>query len=95
MSAVTATQKATAMYQRAKNLSSGKLELEISWGTIGLIMLLAAFYMGIASTGINTFSKCEEMKGKTVQENLNKYLSHSYNRSHNSIHSLGYEVCQE
>jgi hypothetical protein len=75
MSAVTATQKATAMYQRAKNLSSGKLELEISWGTIGLIMLLATVYMGIASTGINTFSKCEEMKGKTVQENLNKYLA--------------------
>lgn len=75
MSAVTATEKASAMYQRAKNISSGKLELEISWGTIGTIMLLAIFYMAITATGISIFTKCEEMKGKTVQENLNKYLA--------------------
>ena len=75
MSSVTATQKATAMYQRAKNISSGKLELEISWGAIGLIMLLATVYIAISATGIDTFRKCEEMKGKTVQENLNKYLA--------------------
>jgi hypothetical protein len=31
--------------------------------------------MTVASVGINTYSKCEAMKGKPVQENLNKYLA--------------------
>jgi hypothetical protein len=30
--------------------------------------------MVIASIGIDTFSKCDELKGKAVQENLNKWL---------------------
>jgi len=75
MSAITATEQATAMYQRAKNISSGKVDIEVSWGTVGVIMALAIFYMIITAIGIDTFKKCEEMKGKTVQENLNKYLA--------------------
>ena len=75
MSDYTATQRASAMYNKVKNISSGKLELEISWGTVGIVMLLAIAYMAIASTGISTFNKCDAMKGKTVQENLNKYLA--------------------
>lgn len=75
MSAITATEQATTMYQRAKNISSGKLDLEVSWGTVGIITALAMAYMTIAAVGIDTFKKCEEMKGKTVQENLNKYLA--------------------
>jgi hypothetical protein len=31
--------------------------------------------MVTASIGINVFSKCDSMKGKPVQENLNKYLA--------------------
>lgn len=75
MSSITATQRASQMYERAKNISSGKVDLEVSWGTIGLIMLLAIFYMAVSSVGIDTFKKCEELKGNTVQENLNKYLA--------------------
>lgn len=75
MSDITATQRAAAMYERAKNISSGKLELEISWSTIGTILLLGFFYMVIASVGIDTFKKCEELKDQKVQENLNKYLA--------------------
>ena len=75
MSDYTATQRASAMYNKVKNISSGKLELEISWGTVSIVMLLAMAYVAIASTGISTFNKCDAMKGKTVQENLNKYLA--------------------
>jgi TRAP-type mannitol/chloroaromatic compound transport system permease small subunit len=51
MSDYTATQRASAMYNKVKNISSGKLELEISWGTVGIVMLLAMAYVAIASTG--------------------------------------------
>lgn len=77
MSDITATQRAAAMYERAKNISSGKVELEISWGTVGTILLLGFVYMVISAVGIDTFKKCEELKDQKVQENLNKYLAAS------------------
>ena len=75
MSDYTAMERASAMYNKARNISAGKLELEISWGTVGTVMLLAIIYIAVASMGISTFNKCDAMKGKTVQENLNKYLA--------------------
>jgi len=63
------------MYNQLKNISSGKLDLEVSWGTIALIILLTVFYVAISSVGIDTFKKCPAMKGDTTQENLNKYLA--------------------
>lgn len=75
MSSVTATQRAAAMYERAKNFSSGKMELEISWGTVGTILILGIFYVAISAVGIDTFKKCEELKTQKVQEHLNKYLA--------------------
>ena len=75
MSAITSTMRASRMYNNAKAIASGKVDLEVSWGTVGGILLLGFFYMVTASIGINIFSKCDSMKGKTVQENLNKYLA--------------------
>lgn len=75
MSDYTAMERASAVYNKARNISTGKLELEISWGTVGTVMLLAIIYIAVASMGISTFNKCDAMKGKTVQENLNKYLA--------------------
>jgi hypothetical protein len=63
------------MYNNAKAIASGKVDLEVSWGTVGGILLLGFFYMVTASIGIGVFSKCDSMKGKPVQENLNKYLA--------------------
>jgi heme/copper-type cytochrome/quinol oxidase subunit 4 len=62
------------MYNNARAIASGKVDLEVSWGTVGGILLLGFLYMVTASVGINIFSKCEAMKGKPIQENLNKYL---------------------
>ena len=75
MSDITATQSASAMYNRAKNIASGKLELEIKWGTVAMIIFLGFFYMITSAIGMSMYSKCEAMKGKSVQENLNKYLA--------------------
>jgi len=75
MSDITATQSASAMYNRAKNIASGKLELEIKWGTVAMILFLGFFYMITSAIGMSIYSKCEAMKGKSVQENLNKYLA--------------------
>jgi len=75
MSDITATMRASRMYNNAKAIASGKVDLEVSWGTIGGILLLGFVYMVTASIGISVFSKCDAMKGKPVQENLNKYLA--------------------
>jgi hypothetical protein len=75
MSDITATQTASAMYNRAKNIASGKIDLEVSMTTVMGIMLLGFFYMVTASIGMSIYSKCDAMKGKKVQDNLNKYLA--------------------
>jgi len=63
------------MYNRAKNIASGKTDLEVSYSTVFTILFLGFFYMVVSSIGMSIFSKCEAMKGKPVQENLNKYLA--------------------
>ena len=75
MSDLTATMRASRMYNNAKAIASGKVDLEVSWATVGGILLLGFIYMVTASIGINVFSKCDAMKGKSIQENLNKYLA--------------------
>src|SRR6056300_754602 len=75
MSDLTATQKASAMYNRAKNIASGKIDLEVSGKTVMGILFLGFIYMIISSIGMSIYSKCDAMKGQPVQENLNKYLA--------------------
>ena len=75
MSDITATQKASAMYNKARNIASGKIDLEVSGKTVMGILFLGFIYMIISSIGMNIYSKCDAMKGQPVQENLNKYLA--------------------
>ena len=75
MSDLAATQRASAMYNKAKNIASGKIDLEVSGATVMGILFLGFIYMIISSIGMSIFSKCDAMKGKPVQENLNKYLA--------------------
>ena len=69
-----ANTKMTRPGNAVKNIGNTRETLDISWNTIGIITLLGAMHMIAASIGINTFSKCEKFKGKTLQENLNKIL---------------------
>lgn len=75
MSNITATARASRMYNNAKAIASGQVDLEVSWATVFGILVLGFFYMVTASVGIGIFSKCDAMKGQLVQENLNKYLA--------------------
>ena len=47
----------------------------MNWSTVATITFLAFFYMVTSSIGISVYSKCDSMKGKKIQENLNKYLA--------------------
>ena len=75
MSDYSMTQMASSMYNKARNISAGKIDLEISWSTIGIIMLLGIVYLVISSIGLNIYASCDAMKNEPVQENLNKYLA--------------------
>ena len=75
MSSLTSTQAASAMYNKAKNIASGKIDLEVSGLTVMGILFLGFFYMIISSIGMSIYSKCDAMKGQPIQENLNKYLA--------------------
>ena len=75
MSSMTSTQSASAMYNRAKNIASGKIDLEVSMTTVMAILFLGLFYMVTSSIGMGIYSKCDAMKGQSVQDNLNKYLA--------------------
>ena len=68
MSDITATQAASAMYNKAKNIATGKTDLEVSYATVGGILFLGFFYMVISSIGMSVYSKCDAMKGQKVQE---------------------------
>src|SRR6056300_237059 len=75
MSSLTSTQAASAMYNRAKNIASGKIDLEVSGMTVMGILFLGFFYMVTSSIGMKIYSNCDAMKGQKVQDNLNKYLA--------------------
>src|SRR5210317_970844 len=75
MSSMTSTQAASSMYNKAKNIASGKIDLEVSGMTVMGILFLGFFYMVTSSIGMGIYSKCDAMKGQSVQDNLNKYLA--------------------
>jgi hypothetical protein len=63
------------MYNKARNIASGKIDLEVSMTTVMGILFLGFFYMVTSSIGMSIYSKCDAMKGQKVQDNLNKYLA--------------------
>src|SRR5210317_966711 len=75
MSYMTSSQTASAMYNKARNVASGKIDLEVSMTTVMGILLLGLFYMVTSSIGMSIYSKCDAMKGQSVQDNLYKYLA--------------------
>lgn len=64
----------TAAYQGMTNTFGQKMTVSLTYGQVGLITMLAASYLVVASLGIDMFSRCTELKGVELQENLNKWL---------------------
>lgn len=77
----TAVPTTTPMMQKAlnnaKKIASGKATLEMSYGAIGLVCLMAFAYMVISSIGVDTYLKCDTVKGQKTYDNLYKFLSHT------------------
>jgi hypothetical protein len=64
----------SSTFQAAMTNASKEFNISLNYGQIGIIFLLSFAYLVIASVGINTYSKCKELEGKNVHQNLNKWL---------------------
>lgn len=64
----------SSAYQGAMANASREFNLKLNYGQIGIIFLLSVFYLAMASMGINMYSKCKELEGNKVQQDLNKWL---------------------
>lgn len=60
-----------------QTLKNTSIKLELSWGVIGMIIVLGAIYIAITSVGINTFNKCSKIQDSQKWENLKSYLSYT------------------
>lgn len=60
-----------------ESVKNTKVKLELSWGVIGMIVVLGTFYIAISSLGIDTFNKCSKIQDSQKWENLKSYLSHT------------------
>ena len=51
-----------------------KVSVTLNYGLIFMIIAFAMSYLVVASLGIDMFSKCDNLQGDVIQENLNKWL---------------------
>ena len=58
-------------------LKNGKIEVEIGYAQIGLIVVLGIFYIAITSLAINKYNKCEAIQNSEKNQNLKTFMSHS------------------
>lgn len=65
----------TSSFNVVKNMAAKQTSIEITAMTVFTIALFAFLYMVISSIGMKIYAKCESMKGKPIQENLNKFLA--------------------
>lgn len=70
----TSSQKVSNIGSAIANIGATREELGITWNTIGLITVLGLIYVIASSIGIGLFTKCDKLKDKTTQQNLNKWL---------------------
>ena len=63
-----------AGYQGMTRNFSKKLTVKLTYGQIILITMLAASYLVVAFLSIDMFSRCTELRGVKLQENLNKWI---------------------
>ena len=66
--------KGSSSYQGVMENASREFNIKLNYGQIGIIFVLSIFYIAMASIGINMYSRCEELEGKKVHQDLNKWL---------------------
>jgi hypothetical protein len=68
---------ASAMYDQARQLASGRLDLEVSYATIAFTTVFAIVYTVVSYVGMKTYEVCSEMQDKKIQKSLDKYLRYT------------------
>ena len=63
--------------EMAQKISEGRLDLEMSYLSIFVIIMLAAFYTTISSTTLVKFAKCDAAQKNGMYKNLEKLLTHT------------------
>ena len=62
------------LYSRARDVASGTIDLEVSWGTIMYLLVLAVVQLFISRMGMELFTRCEYVKKDEFQQKFNDYL---------------------
>lgn len=62
------------LYSRARDIAAGTIDLEVSWGTIIYLFVLAIAQLFISKMGMDLFSRCSSVKEDEVQQKFNEYL---------------------
>jgi hypothetical protein len=58
-------------------LKTGKIETEIGYAQVGLVILLGILYVAITSLGIDKYNKCEGIQSSEKYANLKMFMSHT------------------
>ena len=62
------------LYARAQDIAAGTIDLEVSWGTILYLTILAVLNIFVTSMGRNIFSRCNSIQDDETQKRFDKYL---------------------
>lgn len=68
--------------------NNAKVELEMSNGTLGLIIMMGIFYIAITGVGVSTFNKCSQIQDSQKWKNLKGFLSHTMTMAITTIATL-------
>jgi hypothetical protein len=64
MSSLNSAARASRIYNNAKAIANGTVDLEVSGATVGILLMLGFLYLTVSALGIDTFSKCTELHTK-------------------------------
>lgn len=68
----------TAMlYENAKRLATGKVQLEMSMGQIFVLVILGIFYIAVSSSGIDIYNNCPAVQSSKSLTNTKHYLAYT------------------
>jgi len=58
-------------------LQTGKIEIEIGFIQVALIVILGIFYVAISALGLDKYNKCEAIQSSEKYANLKSFMSHT------------------
>lgn len=65
------------MYEIAKEVVTGKQDIEITMGAAVAILVIGLHYLTLSSMGLRTHAGCAVVKSSKTYDNLSKFLSYT------------------